>query len=144
MKYNIICVTYLCCLATRAVVCDFTYERIKDNGESAVQSTLLYCHFNMICNFNIKNVTLVDMNYSLDVFNYCDLNSYTPAGVSRLLEAHHVTQQDIRNGARWVSLVVNGGPMTSKCREKYSMSFYDLYVLNSPILLLYYIQRTGR
>ncbi len=122
---------------------DFVYE--DAGSESNTRELSLYSASALMYHFNVRNVTLVDIHYSLDIFNYCDLNSYTPAGVSRLLEAHHIAPKDIRNGARWIALITKHAQgYIPECSSKYSISYSDMYTLFNALLVSHYIERTGK
>jgi hypothetical protein len=87
----------------------------------------------------VDAVALVDLQMDQNVFDWCDLNSYSPAGVKAILEAHHINQTMIDNGLHWVAI----NPAASYCDD---FDYTDLalnYIMSYDSTLAPFNQRTG-
>ena len=89
--------------------------------------------------FREANVTLVSIVSDRAVFDYCDLASYTPAGIAPLLSSRHIGQD-----TKWMAVLFNepkDPPIFQTCAPY--VSARDNYSLRSPAIFSLYVQRIG-
>jgi hypothetical protein len=100
---------------------------VLDDGSTVRKS--LFAKVPWIYEFHESNLVVIDMHLDIQIFNYCDIASYTPLGVSKLLEAHHVTPLDIARGVKWISWHSQFESVVAICMKLYTMSYEMNYLL---------------
>ena len=58
--------------------------------------------------FNYSNVAVVDLTINSSLFDSCNLSSYSEEGIVDILAYHSISQQDIKNGVRFVAILILG------------------------------------
>ena len=89
--------------------------------------------------FREANVTLVSIVSDRVLFDYCDLASYTPAGIAPLLSSRHIVQD-----TKWMAVLFNepkDPPIFQTCAPY--VSARDNYSLLSVAIFSLYVQRIG-
>lgn len=87
--------------------------------------------------FNVSQVAVVDLQMNQTIFDFCDLNSFTPSGVKPLLEYFNIHQSDLDNGLQWIALYP-----TQSCQPPFS-DYNTSYVTLYDTVVAKYIKNTG-
>ncbi len=87
----------------------------------------------------VHDVVLVDLLHDINIFNYCDVNQYTPNGVKALLQAHHI---NTTLGTKWAAMVTQPN-IVPTCSKLMDLSWDDKYNLYYPVKLTLLLQHAG-
>lgn len=127
------------------VQCDLFFPT-DDTDMTQVKSIPSYSMLNWNKNFFAENLvvlelqpTLDDGSYDFSLFDWCDLDQYTPSGILPLLNANNITQFDLDNGLEWAGIFISS--VQASCPNQLSLS--TAYTLNWDERIAIYIQRAG-
>jgi hypothetical protein len=81
----------------------------------------------------------VDLQADQSIFDWCDLTSYSRAGVEGILNYHNINSTMIDQGLRWVAL----NPAEAYCDDFDSSDLLANYILSWEALLAPFEQQTG-
>ncbi len=84
------------------------------------------------------NLTIISLVRDSKLFDYCNLDQYTPEGVAPLLAAHGVN-----SSIPWFASLIFEDPHRLISGACSGLTWHDSYVFHWYQDLLYYIQRAG-
>ncbi len=112
-------------------------------------SIAIYSKLRWRPHFSSHNITVINIHNNVDVFDYCDLNMYSPASIAPLLSLHNrtLTQGDgdvSVIGRKWFALIDCYNAVIKCLGRGIKLSTSEMIALKYDQIYSLYVQKLGK